>query len=113
MSWYIDRDRKFRLSLTGSSNGWDRGRRLYVMAGLSGLTQGTRNMMLIVDYRPKERRVRPSSHGLKSRGFVRLESTPSRPTEKAFQAGQVGLIQQTPPSWGCVQHSCKSGGPSK
>jgi len=33
MSWYIKRGRKFRLSLTGSSNVCDRGRRLYVMAG--------------------------------------------------------------------------------
>jgi len=32
MSWDINRDRKFRLSLTGSLNGCDRGRRLYVMA---------------------------------------------------------------------------------
>src|SRR6218665_1121677 len=76
------------------------------------LTQGTQNMMFIADYRPEERRVRPNSHDLKSRGFVRQEPTPSRPTEKTFQAVQVGFIQQTPPSRGCVQHSCKSGGPS-
>ena len=67
-------------------------------------------MMLIADYRTEERRVRPSSHGLKSRGFVRQETTPSRTSEKAFQAVQVGFIQKTPLSWGCVQHSCKSGG---
>src|SRR6218665_2157809 len=76
------------------------------------LTQGTQNMMLIADYCPKERGVRPCSHGLKSRGFVRQESTPSRPTEKTFQAVQVGFIQETPPSWGSAQHSCRSGGPS-
>ena len=34
------------------------------------LTQGTQNKMLIADYCLEERRVRPSSHGLKSRGFV-------------------------------------------
>jgi len=69
-------------------------------------------MMFIADYRPKERRVRPSSHGLKGRDFVRQESTPSGPTEKTFQVVQVSFIQETPPSWGCVQHSCKSVGPS-
>jgi len=64
-------------------------------------------MMLIANYCPKECRVCPSSHGLKIGGFVRQESTPSRPTEKAFQVVQVGFIQDTPPSWGCVQHSCE------
>ena len=57
-------------------------------------------MMLIDNYRTEGRRVRPSSHGFKSRGFVRQESTPSRPSEKTFQAVQVGFIQETPPNWG-------------
>src|SRR6218665_2174054 len=76
------------------------------------LTQGTQNMVLIADYCPKEHRVCLSSRGLKSRGFGRQKSTPSHPTEKTFQAVQVGFIQETPPSRGCVQHSCKCGGPS-
>jgi len=35
MSWYTERGRKLRLSLSGSSNGCDRGRQLYVLAGHS------------------------------------------------------------------------------
>src|SRR6218665_3811619 len=105
MSGYINRDIKFRLSLTGSSNGCDRD-------GGGLLSQRKQNKMLIADYCPAEGRVRPSCHGLRSRGFVRQESTPSRPSEKTFQAVQVRFIQETPPSRGCVQHSCKSGGPS-